>query len=286
MSRVAIDALKRLKEEDKRASLSGKVIQAETNASSIEHTALTMTTEPPDVQVLTSHSGKLKFDVVKSAYKNKDVLESHGFSWDGQVFVRVHVGPGSRIEDLWATGAVRRLYYNQGTNKVYMSLRGIRSKTSCLRNMELLCNANGFTYDYAQSSGRKQMTWSKTMGQSLWTQLDVRLASIYQCRSSEQKAADEEKKSEEEKDTLQEISRERMREKRLQELIDGERDDQTFKFRKDSYGRLLNWMSQTQNYCIGIDGGVNWPSPPLPWEKGIVSEKTMHYAVFPPTYKH
>ena len=73
--------------------------------------------------------------------------------------------------------------------------------------------------------------------------------------------------------------------KRIQEMIDGEKDDPTFKFRQDMYGRLLNWMFQTQNYCIGSDGGINWPSPPLPWEKGIVSEKTKHYAIFPPAYE-
>ena len=66
----------------------------------------------------------------------------------------------------------------------------------------------------------------------------------------------------------------------------GEKDDPTFQFRRDMYGRLLDWMSQTQNYCIGTDGGINWPSPPVPWENGIVSEKTKHYAVFPPAYEH
>ena len=284
MSRVAIDALKQLQKEaiDKqRASLTDKE-RVDSHIHSNEDTALTATT---NVKIFTSQSGNVKFDVVKSSYKNKETMESHGFSWDGQVFVRVHVGLGSRIEDLWATGAVRRLYHSDRTNKVYMSLRGIRSKTSCLGNMELLCNANGFSYDYAQSSDRKQMTWSKTMGQSMWEQLDVKLSSIYQRRSSEKKAADEEKRTQEEQDALQEISRETKRAKRLQEIIDGEKDDPTFEFRKDMYDRLLNWMFQTKNYCIGSDGGINWPSPPLPWEKGIVSEKTKHYAIFPPAYE-
>lgn len=283
MSRVAIDALKQLQKEaiDKqRTSLTDKE-RVDSHIHSNEDTALTATT---NVKIFTSQSGNVKFDEVKSSYKNKEIMESHGFSWDGQVFVRVHVGLGSRIEDLWATGAVRRLYHSDRTNKVYMSLRGIRSKTSCLGNMELLCNANGFSYDYAQSSDRKQMTWSKTMGQSVWEQLDVKLSSIYQRRSSEKKAADEEKRTQEEQDAIQEISRETKRAKRLQEMIDGEKDDPTFKFRKDMYDRLLNWMFQTKNYCIGSDGGINWPSPPLPWEKGIVSEKTKHYAIFPPVY--
>lgn len=287
MSRVAIDALKQLQKEamDKQsASLTDKE-RVDSHIHSNEDTALTATTEPPDVKVFTSHSGNVKFDVVKSVYKNKEIMESHGFSWDGHVFVRVHVGMGSMIEDLWATGAVRRLYHSERKNKVYMSLRGIRSKTSCLGNMELLCNANGFTYDCAQSSERKQMTWSKTMGQSTWERLDDKLSSIYECKSSEKKAADEEKRIQEEKDALQDISRERKRAKRVQEMIDGEKDDPTFKFRQDMYGRLLNWMFQTQNYCIGSDGGINWPSPPLPWEKGIVSEKTKHYAIFPPAYE-
>lgn len=287
MSRVAIDALKQLQKEaiDKQsASLTDKE-RVDSHIHSSEDTALTATTEPPDVKIFTSQSGNVKFDVVKSSYKNKEIMESHGFSWDGQVFVRVHVGLGSRIEDLWATGAVRRLYHSARTNKVYMSLRGIRSKTICLGNMELLCNANGFSYDYAQSSDRKQMTWSKTMGQTVWEQLDVKLSSIYQRRSSEKKAADEEKRTQEEQDALQEISRETKRAKRLQEMIDGEKDDPTFNFRKDMYERLLNWMFQTKNYYIGSDGGINWPSPPLPWEKEIVSEKTKHYAIFPPAFE-
>ena len=286
MSRVAIDALKQLQKaaiDKQRASLTDKE-RVDSQIHSNEDTALTATTEPPGVKIFTSQSGNVKFDVVKSSYKNKEIMEFHGFSWDGQVFVRVHVGLGSRIEDLWATGAVRRLYHSDRTNKVYMSLRGIRSKTGCLGNMELLCNANGFSYDYVQSSDRKQMTWSKTMGQSVWEQLDVKLSSIYQRRSSEKKAADEEKRTQEEQDALQEISRETKRAKRLQEMIDGEKDDPTFKFRKDMYDRLLNWMFQTKNYCIGSDGGINWPSPPLPWEKGIVSKKTKHYAIFPTAY--
>ena len=279
MSRVAIDALKQLQKQLKEAQGVSRVVPSKAD------TVLTDTTEPADVQVLTSHSGNVKFDVVKSAYKTKDVMESHGFSWDGQVFVRVHVGFGSRIEDLWATGAVRRLYHNQRTNRVCMSLRGIRSKTKCLCNMELLCNANGFVYDYEQSSHRKQMTWSKTMGQSAWKKLDVRFSSIYQQKSSEKNAADEEKREEEAKNALQEISLEIKRAKRLQEMIDGEKNDPTFKIRKYTYGCLLNWMSQTQNYCIGSDGGIDWPAPPVPWEKGIVDEKTKHYAVFPPAYE-
>ena len=287
MSRVAVDALKQLKREaihKEKASVSNKE-RFDSYTHSNEDTALTATTEPPDVQVFTSQSGNVKFDVVNSTYNNKEVMEAHGFSWDGQVFVRVHVGLGSRIEDLWSTGAVRRLYHNENTNKVYMSLRGIRSKTSCLGNMELLCNANGFRYDYAQSSDKKQMTWSKTMGQSVWKQLDLRLSSIFQCKSAEKKAADKEKRAQEEKDVREEISREKKRAKRQQEMIDGEKNDPTFKFRQEMHGRLLNWMSQTQNYCIGSDGGINWPSPPQPWEKGIVSDKTKHYAVFPPAYE-
>lgn len=247
-------------------------------------TSLAATTAPEGVQVFTSHSGNVKCDVVKnSMHKNRGVMESHGFSWDGYVFVRVHIGLGSTIEDLWATGAVRCLYHCARKNKVYMSLRGIRSKTSmsCISNMELLCNKNGFIYDYSQSSRKSQMTWSKTLGQSNWQQLEARLISIYECKSSEKKAADEEEKREEER----EISREQKRAKREQDIIDGEKDDPTFKFRKEMYGRLLNWMSQTQNYYTGSDGGIDWPSPPLPWEKGIVSEKTKHYAVFPPAYE-
>ena len=287
MSRVAIDALKQLQKEDmdkQRASLTDKE-RVDSHIHSNEDTALAATTEPPDVKVFTSHSGNVKFDVVKSLYKNKELMEPHGFSWDGQVFVRVHIGMGSRIEDLWATGAVQRLYHSERTNKVYMSLRGIRSKTSCLDNMELLCNTNGFSYDYAQSSDRKKMTWSKTMGKSVWKQLDVKLSSIYQRKSSEKKTADEEKRMQDEQDALQEISQERKRAKRLQEMIDGEKDDSTFRFRKHMYDRLLHWMFQTQNYNIGSDGGINWPSPPLPWEKGIVSEATKHYAIFPPAYE-
>lgn len=266
-----------------RASLTEKE-RVDIRIESKEHNVLAATTEPLNVKVFTSHSGNVKFDVVKSSYKNKEIMESHGFSWDGQVFVRVHVGLGSKIEDLWATGAVRRLYHSNRTNKVYMSLRGIRSKTGCLANMELLCNANGFSYDYTQSSDRKQMTWSKTMGQSVWEHLDAKLSSIYQRESAEKKAADEEKIMQKEQDALEEISRETKRAKRLQEMIDGEKDDPTFKFRKDMYDRLLNWMFQTKHFCIGSDGAINWPAPPLPWEKGIVSEKTKHYAIFPAAY--
>ena len=278
-SRVAIDALKQLEREGMVTLLTNRVTLVESPTSS----------RTPDVQVLTSHSGNVKFDVVKTPYKNKHVIESDGFSWDwdGQVFVRVHIGLGSRIEDLWGTGAVRRLYHNPSTNKVYMSLRGIRSKTktNCLCNMESLCNANGFKYDYAQSANKKQMTWSKTMGQSMWKQLDARISSIYERKSSEKKVAEQEKREEEAKYAREEISRERKRAKRLQEIIDGEKDDPTFKFRQHMYGRLLNYMSQTQNYFIGSDGGIDWPSPPLPWEKGIVSAKTTHLAVFPPAYE-
>ena len=286
MSRAAIDALKQLQKEvmDKRKASLTDEERVHGHIHSNEDTALTAT-GPPGVKVFTSHSGNVQFDVVKSLYKNKETMESHGFSWDGQVFVRVHVGLGSRIEDLWATGAVRRLYHSERTNRVYMSLRGIRSKTNCLATMELLCNANGFSYDYAHSSDRKQMIWSKTMGQSAWEQLDAKLSSIYQCKSSEKKAGDEEKRIQEEQDALQEISRERKRAKRLREIIDGEKDDPTFKFRQNMYDRLLNWMFRTQNYCIGSDGGINWPSPPLPWEKGIVSEETKHYSIFPPEYE-
>ena len=57
-------------------------------------------------------------------------------------------------------------------------------------------------------------------------------------KSSEKKAADEEKREEEAKDALQEISRERKRAKRLQDMVDGEKDDPTFKKRKDMYRRL------------------------------------------------
>ena len=55
----------------------------------------------------------------------------------------------------------------------------IRSKTSCLGDMEFLCNANGFTYDHV-SRNKGQMTWSKTMGHSTWKQLDAKFSSIYQ----------------------------------------------------------------------------------------------------------
>ena len=49
------------------------------------------------------------------------------------------------------------------------------------------------------------------------------------------------------------------------------RKDPTYAQRFYTYGQLLLQMSATGSYVLGSDGAPNWPDPPVPGEKGIVS---------------
>ena len=50
----------------------------------------------------------------------------------------------------------------------------------------------------------------------------------------------------------------------------------TYARRSYDYGKLLLQMSETGSYVLGSDGAPNWPDPPVPGEKGIVSKATEH----------
>ena len=54
------------------------------------------------------------------------------------------------------------------------------------------------------------------------------------------------------------------------------RKDPTHARRSYEYGQLLLQMSASGSYLVGSDGAPNWPDPPVPGEKGIVSKATAH----------
>jgi hypothetical protein len=226
----------------------------------------------PGVQVLSSHSGRVRFDVVlEGRGVKRDDMEAYGFSWDGNSYVRVQFGETGRIQDLWATGAVDASH-DAATHMTYMTLRGARSKTTFLGDMERLCNTMGFVYDRGKSASNKRMTWSKTMGDVDWTSFQATFARHHRRQSAEDRHALLQQKLEEERARMREVTREKNRAKALQDEL----NDPTYRPRLEDYGKLIRWMSVTGNHYIAQDGGIDWPSPPVPMEKGIVSLKSAH----------
>lgn len=54
------------------------------------------------------------------------------------------------------------------------------------------------------------------------------------------------------------------------------RKDPTYSRRSYKYGQLLQQMSASGRFFVGSDGAPNWPGPPVPGEKSIVSKATAH----------
>jgi hypothetical protein len=209
---------------------------------------------PSDVVVIKSTSGGAQLEAAfQSTREQSKALRADGFSWckEDMVLLRVHVLPEATVADLVAIGALCASY---AVDECLLRTRAFLCPYA-FGGAHQACKAGGFAF-------RKGVGWAKAMGADEWRALQS-VAGTLSAEAAERRRVQAEETAKEEEWAA---ARERAAAAKAANL----------QRRSYDYGKLLLQMSETGSYVLGSDGAPNWPDPPLPGEKGIVSKATEH----------
>lgn len=219
---------------------------------------------PSDVVVIKSTSGGAALEAVfQSTREQSKALRADGFSWckEDMVLLRVYVLPEATVADLVAIGALCASY---AVDECLLRTRAFLCPYA-FGGVHQACKAGGFAF-------RKGVGWAKAMGADEWRALQS-VAGTRSAEAAERRRVQAEEMAKEEEWAA---ARERAAAAKAASLQACARRDPTYARRSYDYGKLLLQMSETGSYVLGSDGAPNWPDPPVPGEKGIVSKATEH----------
>lgn len=223
-----------------------------------------MTDVLAEVDVVKSESGGATVEAVfHSSRKQSGALSAIGFAWckeDG-VSLRAHPHPGATVADLVSIDAVRATFTN---GNCVLRARAYLCQFA-FSGINQICKADGFSFC-------KGVGWSKQVSAEEYDGLQA----LAGTRSNE--AAERRRMQAEEAAAAEKLAaaRERAAFAKAVDWQDRVRKDPSYARRSYEYGQLLKQVSETGSFAVGSDGAPNWPDPPVPGEKGIVSKATEH----------
>jgi len=221
---------------------------------------------PEGVGILTSRCGGATLESVMCCSREQSKeLNDVGFTWCAadKVLLRLQIDNSATtsVADLLAVDALRASYTN---GECVLSKRAFLQHFLFIA-VNQVCKANGFSFS-------KDVGWVKAMDADEWCALKS-IAGTCSEEVAERRRVQADKDIEIEK---QWDARERAATIKKLKFEARKHKDPTYQRRHFEYGQLLLQMWETGSYVLGSDGAPNWPEPPVPFEKGIVSKATEH----------
>ena len=216
-----------------------------------------------EVSVIKSESGGAMLEAVFHCARDQSrALNDVGFAWckDDKVLLRAHVLPEATVADLLSIDAVRASYAG---GECVLRARAFL----CLfaySGVNQVCQGAGFS--------RKGDGWVKPMETAEYEALQ----SVAGTRSQEAAERRRKEAAEAASEEKRVAALERAADAKAADWQERARKDPTHARRSYEYGQLLVQMSEKDSFLVGSDGAPNWPDPPVPGEKGIVSKATAH----------
>jgi hypothetical protein len=220
---------------------------------------------PPGVEVVVSRSNGAVLEAVFDdvPWSVIEALKAAGFAWckPDRVMLRVSVGRDTRAYDLATVGALRVGW--KGGVCVLSPRAYLPGNSWC--DVNGVCVRHGFVW-------LKGVGWKKTMTAQQCTDYvnDVNTQSNEVVERMRRRAAEAVAV------VKQEEARERAVVQRAAKRAADVKNDDTYQRRLNAYGKLLLRMQRTDTVSYGSDCAPNWPDPPKPGEKGIVSDATAY----------
>ena len=227
--------------------------------------------------ILTSTSGGARIDVIPNpSYALADAYEARGYTLDKRTKSRVlyTAGPASTCADWLRIGALRVERKDAAGDHVtcVLSPRSYMGSVAYTA-IHKACRDAGF----ARVNG---IGWTRRMPDAEMRDLE-KLVGKRSKERAEQKAAS--RRLGEGISAFGE-SLETRRDALSAKWEARARADPSFARRDGQYTQLLLSMAARNAVSWGSDGAPNWPSPPVPGQKGIVAAGSEHLACYPPRY--
>jgi hypothetical protein len=220
--------------------------------------------------VVHSECGGARVDavVVDEAGPTREALKLHGFAYDkvDNVWLRIAVERDASVADLLAVDAVRLVRDDDDSVAFYPRCY---LEPSAFAAIGTALGADGCVFrTVAGNRG-----WHKN---GVDDRAFEALQSFVGTRSKERRARREREAVAEQHTEQRAVDAEQRRERALEKRRREQQEDVTFERRDYAYTQLLKRMQRTDTVGYGADGAPNWPDPPRPNEREIVSVASLH----------